>query len=204
MLDQNCALIVLAGGNGQRLGGIDKAEISIGRVTLLEHALAAGAGAGRAIVVGPPRQLPAGVLSSCEDPPGGGPVAALAAGLALVVEPVVVVLACDMPLLSAATIDNLVVALDAPGPLARLDRHEVVDAVLLVDANRRRQPLAAAYRTAALRAALAALPTVCNASMRALVSLLTVSELSTHPEQTLDCDTWADVERTRHLLEEES
>ncbi|MGI8578622.1 MAG: molybdenum cofactor guanylyltransferase [Nocardioidaceae bacterium] len=202
------AMVVLAGGDARRLDGVDKASVTVGRTTLLERVLSAGAGAKRTIVVGPPRALPAGVWATREDPPGGGPVAALEAGLALVDEPVVVVLACDMPLVSASTVKHLVNALDQSltppevSPWSAPDGAKPIDAVALIDDGRRRQPLAASYRTAPLRAALTALPTTRDASMRALTHLLTVGELAIDPEQTLDCDTWADVQRTRKILEE--
>ncbi|MGI8623834.1 MAG: NTP transferase domain-containing protein, partial [Solirubrobacteraceae bacterium] len=73
--------IVLAGGRGRRLGGVDKAALRVGDKTLLTRALDAVAGASRQIVVGPPRSLPDGVVGVSEEPLGGGPVAGLAAGL---------------------------------------------------------------------------------------------------------------------------
>jgi len=52
---------------------------------VLDRVLDAVADAVPRVVVGPPRLvLPAGVLRVSEDPPGGGPVAALAAGLAAI------------------------------------------------------------------------------------------------------------------------
>jgi molybdopterin-guanine dinucleotide biosynthesis protein A len=73
--------IVLAGGRGARLGGVDKADLVVGGQTLLERALAATAGANRTVVVGPRRPTSRPVTWAREHPPGGGPVAALAAGL---------------------------------------------------------------------------------------------------------------------------
>ncbi|MBA2559128.1 MAG: NTP transferase domain-containing protein, partial [Propionibacteriales bacterium] len=58
------AAIVLAGGSGRRLGGVDKGSLVVGGKTLLERALAAVAEASCRIAVGPPRtrQLPPDVV----------------------------------------------------------------------------------------------------------------------------------------------
>jgi molybdopterin-guanine dinucleotide biosynthesis protein A len=188
--------IVLAGGPARRLGGADKAAVVLGDESLLSRALHAVAAAERVIVVGPGRDRSAvagddgRTLTTYEDPPGGGPVAAVAAGLPLVGHELVVVLACDMPFVGPATIAQLAAGIG------------VEDAAMLVDGSGRRQFLAAAYRKPALEAAMATLPAVHGASMWALTKSLTVAEVPTDPETTLDCDTWDDIERSRQLLEE--
>jgi molybdopterin-guanine dinucleotide biosynthesis protein A len=191
------AAIVLAGGVGERLGGVDKAALDVGGATLLDRAVEASRGAAVIVVVGPQRALPAGVLAVQEDPPGGGPVAAVAAGLraqaSSVAAGTAVVLACDMPLVDRPAVERLV------GELA--DRPDL-DAVLYVDSDGHRQFLAAAYRTARLTEAIAAAGAADGASMRSVVAGLTVAGIAAHSDLTLDCDTWDDVERTRQLLEE--
>lgn len=182
--------IVLAGGGGRRLGGVDKAVIRVAEKTLLERALDAVAGASRCVVVGPPRPLPPDVVGVLEEPPGGGPVAAIAAGLAEVVEPLVVVLACDMPLLSRGDVERLASCTGRS------------DGVLLIDERGHRQPLAAVYRTDSLRAAITSLDTTRDTAMRSLIADLMLVELSADPDVTLDCDTWEGVALSRHLLEE--
>ena len=185
--------IVLAGGQGRRLGGVDKADLRVGDTTLLTWALDAAAAASRRIVVGPPRALPVGVVGVSEEPPGGGPVAGLAAGLTEVGQPLVAVMACDMPFLDRDVVAELVaVAAEA----------EHVDGVLLVDGEGHRQPLAAAYRTDSLRRAIARLGTPRDAAMRSLIAHLLLVELPAGPDATLDCDTWEAVARSRDLLEE--
>jgi len=189
--------LILSGGQGRRLGGVDKASLVVGGDTLLGRALSAVAGAERIVVVGRPfSPLPPGVRVVSEDPAGGGPVAAIAAGMVYVESRVVVILACDMPLLTASAVDNLV------APLAETsdEADEPTDGVNLVDDGGHRQPLAAAYRSSALRLALRELRTPANASMRQLVSHLTIAELKADPSTTLDCDTWSDVERCGELL----
>jgi molybdopterin-guanine dinucleotide biosynthesis protein A len=176
---------------------------------LLSRALDATGSATATVVVGPSRDLLAGVSTAQEQPPGGGPVAAVAAGLSKLavndtvdtVDTVdmadavdmVVVLACDMPLVDEAAVHRLVFELAA---------HADADAVLYVDDDARRQYLAAAYRRAPLTAAIAAEGEPSGASMRAVVARLTVTEIAAHPDLTLDCDTWPDVERTRQIMED--
>jgi molybdopterin-guanine dinucleotide biosynthesis protein A len=191
--------VVLAGGSGRRLGGLDKAALRIGRLPLLDRALDAVQGASRIVVVGPPRAVPSGVLVVSDRPPGGGPVAALAAAAPALRSALVVVLACDMPFVTAAAVERLLAACDptdagpdAPG----------VDAALLVDGVGRRQYLAAAYRVPALTRVLAEAGSPYGRSMRNLVGRLTVAEVAANPEETLDIDTWDDVERSGALLED--
>ena len=85
--------IILAGGRASRLGGVQKAAIEIGGRALLDIALEAAASAGRVVVVGPDelrRDARGGDAASVrfvrEEPPFGGPVAGIAAGLATLEE----------------------------------------------------------------------------------------------------------------------
>jgi hypothetical protein len=90
--------VVLAGGASRRMGQ-DKTTLYVGGLTLLDRVLASVAGAGRVVVVGPQRpvarevvvgpQRPVAreVVWALEEPPGAGPVAALAAGLPHVTAP---------------------------------------------------------------------------------------------------------------------
>jgi molybdopterin-guanine dinucleotide biosynthesis protein A len=135
--------IVLAGGASRRLGA-DKPEQRIGGRRLLDIALAAVAGADAVVVVGPPRDVPTGVTVVRENPPGAGPVAALAAGLAALPgdRADVVVLPADLPDITAHTVAVLAQARgDAPVALA-------------VDDNGRPQYLTAVWDSVALAAAL--------------------------------------------------
>jgi molybdopterin-guanine dinucleotide biosynthesis protein A len=187
--------IVLAGGTGRRLGGVDKAEVEVGGSTLLTRALDATRTAAQTVVVGPAREVPSGVLRVQESPPGGGPVAAVIAGLRALpsLDPdVVVVLACDMPFVDAGAVERLVNELaDRP----------FVDAVLYADPDGKQQSLAAAYRRTRLAGAIAAAGDPHGAPMRSVLARLTIEEIAAHPDLTLDCDTWRDVERTRQIME---
>ena len=179
--------IVLAGGAGRRLASVDKAMLDVGGRRLLDRALSAVAGAGRVVVAGPHRPLPgaprADVEWLVEEPPGGGPAAAIVQALPLIAAPAVVVLAVDVPF-AAPAIGRLLAAL--PGH----------DAALLVDAGRRRQLLVAAYATAALRAA-AGGSTWTGRAVRDLVAGLAVAEVAAEGLEALDCDTADDLVRAR-------
>ena len=122
------------------MGGVDKPALEVGSSTLLDRVIAAVPGAARVVVVGPERATERPVTWTREDPPGGGPVAALAAGLPHVTAPRVVLLAADLPLLDAATVDHL---------LSRTG-----DGVLLVDETGHDQLLLGVWRTERLRDAL--------------------------------------------------
>ena len=179
--------VVLAGGKAARLGGQSKPQLRVGGRTMLATVLAAVADAEQRIVVGPPQPVPADVRLVREQPPGGGPVTALRAGLAEVSTDVVALLACDLPFLTGAVVAEL---------RARLTD----DGVIVVDEGKRDQYLLGVWRTAPLRAAVAAsgAPT----SLRRVMAPLTVgrhrpvAEPGTPPPWT-DCDTPADLTRAR-------
>src|SRR5918999_830715 len=89
--------IVLAGGSGSRLGGIDKAAVVIDGSTMLDRVLDATREASTTVVVGPHHPTQRVVSWTRESPAGGGPVAGLAAGLALTSAEFVAVVAVDLP-----------------------------------------------------------------------------------------------------------
>ena len=110
--------VVLAGGGGTRLGGIDKPGVKVGGRTLLATVISAcqEAEAAQIIVVGPEHSgLPVRFVR--EDPPGAGPFAALRRGLAELAGPgkwpgQVAVLAADLPFLRAAHLRKLLTTAD--------------------------------------------------------------------------------------------
>jgi molybdopterin-guanine dinucleotide biosynthesis protein A len=191
--------IVLAGGDARRMHGADKALLSVGGARLLERVLAAVSGAGRSIVVGPHRDIrapadPCRLMWRREQPAGGGPVAAVAAGLEAVTAARVVVLAADLPWIAPAV----------PVLLAALDGDAGADAACLADADGRINYLAAAWRTTALRRALDVIDNPAGASMRALSSVAALRTVPDPDSWSRDCDTWDDLAqaRTRYAKEE--
>jgi molybdopterin-guanine dinucleotide biosynthesis protein A len=180
--------IVLAGGTSRRMAPVsgDKVGLDVGGASLLDRAIAAVAAARQVMVIGPPRPVVRQVVWAMEEPAGGGPAAALMAGLAHVGGDVVVVLAADLPF-AAAVVPRLVAAL--------LDSADA-DAAMAVDESGRRQPLLAAYTATALRAREGPWA---NRSIRELVKPLTVVEVPVVADEALDCDTPADLTRARSL-----
>ncbi|WP_422772554.1 NTP transferase domain-containing protein [Plantactinospora sp. WMMC1484] len=199
------AAVVLAGGAARRMGGTDKPALPVAGRSMLERVLAAVADADPRIVVGAAAGLPAGVRATREQPPGGGPVAALAAGLAQLPavgtgSPLAVaLLAADLPLLTSDAVRQLRTA---------LSRASRADGVVFVDESGRAQFLCGVWRPPPLRAALARLAAGRNGvltgtSMRALVAELAVTEVSwrgTGPPPWFDCDTEDDVRRAEEWI----
>jgi molybdopterin-guanine dinucleotide biosynthesis protein A len=181
--------IVLCGGAGRRFGG-DKTQALVAGVPLLDHVLVALPAEWPIVCVGPPRPTAREVSWCREEPPGGGPVAALAAGLADASTGFVVVLGGDMPQAGSA----------ATAIAAALDAQPEVDAVVGTDGEGRRQPLLAAYRTASLRRALPDPPA--GTSMMRLLDQLVVAPLQLETSASLDVDTAEDLRLARHRLEE--
>ncbi|HVU73597.1 MAG TPA: NTP transferase domain-containing protein [Mycobacteriales bacterium] len=107
--------VVLAGGEGRRLGGRSKAELVVAQRRLIDVVLDACAAAASTIVVGPEVATVRDVIWTREQPPGGGPCAAVAAGVAHVTSPVTVLLAVDLPHLTAELVGRLAAAAPVVG-----------------------------------------------------------------------------------------
>lgn len=176
--------IVLAGGTARRFGS-DKLAAPLGDSTVLDRLLDGlpGPAEWAVVCVGPDRATRRSVHWVREDPPLGGPVAAIAAGLATgwVPEGIVVVLAGDQPYAAAASLRLS----------ALLDQSPDVDAVVAVDGRGRTNPLLAAYRTDALRGALPADPA--GAAARSLLDRLSVLPVRVAEEESRDVDTPEDL-----------
>lgn len=195
--------LILAGGKGERLGGVDKATLVVGGRQLIDHVLSAVAGARAAVQVGGPRTD--GVRWTVEEPAGGGPAAAVIAGLDELRRdadhaPWTVVLAVDTPGAASAV----------PGLLTARDDVQAgrADGAHLVDEHGHAQHLIAVYRTESLQAAaLQARPSRAGArasagapptsasgvSMRTLVGGLTLVPVADRDDAAHDLDTWEDV-----------
>ncbi|MEV4621771.1 NTP transferase domain-containing protein [Asanoa sp. NPDC049573] len=192
------AAVVLAGGAGRRMGGPDKPSVMVAGRSMRDRVLDALAGADSRVVVGGSCDVPEGVGYTREEPPGGGPVAAVAAGLAQIDRDSreVVVVAGDLPLLTA------------PAVAALREPLSTADGALFVDQDGRRQLLCGAWRADALRQSVAGLSAgracgLSGASMRALVQSLDVVEVSwdrAGPPPWFDCDTEDDLRKVREWL----
>jgi molybdenum cofactor guanylyltransferase len=218
-------VVVLAGGDSRRLGR-DKLAADLGGRTVLA-ALLDGLGSFvpgvDVVLVGPPERSTTGARVVQEDPPGGGPVAGLAAGLAadlvgpsaadpaakLQDDDLVAVLAGDQPFAAAAL--PLLAAATAPGGAlggalgGAVDGAlgGAVDGALGVDADGRDQPLLAVYRTGPLRRALAELADesgLVGARVRDVVTRLRLARVVLPETAALDVDTAQDLERARAVV----
>jgi molybdenum cofactor guanylyltransferase len=198
------AAVILAGGAARRLDGAAKPLLPVGGRPMLDRVLAAVADAAVTVVVGPAElAVPPGVSRTSEEPPGGGPVAALAAGLraaapsAPSAPPTTAVLAADLPFLTSTAIAHLRAALN----------QSTVDGAVFVDGTGRRQTLCGVWRTAALRRRLDETRTETGnittahhgAALKHLLAGLTIRELTSaeQPPPWYDCDSPDDLDRAR-------
>lgn len=178
------AAIVLAGGRASRLDGADKARLSVAGRPMVEAVVGAAAQiADTVVVVGPGGD-------TREDPPFSGPVAGIAAGMAGLPGEVdvVVVVACDLPDLDAATLTSLVDAVRAAPPST--------SAALGVDTAGRDQFLLAAWDRRALAARLAVLERSGGVGGRAVRALYDDDNAAIRVPvgaAASDVDTWADL-----------
>ncbi len=179
--------VVLSGGRGSRLGGRDKARVVIDGHTLLDRVLASLPPLASVIVAGDVvdgagpthRGLIAFVR---EQPPHGGPVAGLYAGLdALPASPddaLVAVVAVDMPWLSSDTFVRLAAA--AAGH----------DGAVLVDADGRRQLCALVRRGVLVRLRPERTD---GAAVHRIWKQADLAEVATDGREATDIDTPADL-----------
>ncbi len=173
-------VLVVAGGRASRFGS-DKLAAPLRGTPLLEHLLGTLPDDWPIVVVGARRPVPREVSWTREQPPGGGPLAGIAAGLTTVSTPLVAVVAGDMPHAAPALVELVHLLRTAPADVAgavATDREDVPN------------PLLAAYRVAAVRAALPDDPR--GVPARSLLGL-PHSTLSVPGVAALDVDTRADL-----------
>ncbi|OKJ74029.1 NTP transferase domain-containing protein [Streptomyces sp. CB02460] len=188
--------IVLAGGAAKRLGGADKPAVRVGGRPLLDRVLAACPDAGTTVVVGDRRPTARAVTWAREVPPGGGPLAALGAGVRHTSAERVLVLSADLPFLGADTVAALLAA----------SAREGVEGALCSDEDGRDQPLVAVYRGEPLRRELACLAAehggLAGLPLRLLTQELTLCRVAAGPLASFDCDTWEDIASARARIRE--
>ena len=187
-------VVIPAGGTARRLGGVSKPALQVGDRSIVAR-LVGDLRAFPLVVVGPRLDdvaaTGADVTWCREDPPGGGPAAALATGLRhLAGVDVVVVIAGDQPF-AAGAVPRLVAAL-AADPSA--------DVAWGVDAEDRDQPLLAAYRAAVLRARLA--EPADGLSMRTVTAGLRAARVRLSLTEATDVDEPGDLADARDRVRE--
>jgi molybdenum cofactor guanylyltransferase len=140
--------VVLAGGASQRFAPDKLAELLDGE-PLLDRTLASLPEQVTVVVVGAARTVGRPVIFTSEDPPGGGPAAALVAGVRRALaesSDAIVTLPADAPLGGKA----------ASTLLSRLEDDPNIEAVVGIDSSGREQPLQLALQPAAAGALVAA------------------------------------------------
>jgi molybdopterin-guanine dinucleotide biosynthesis protein A len=194
MANQQPVVVVLCGGTSRRLAGRDKTREHLAGTTVMDHLLDAIPQAWSVVCVGQERATTRSVAWCRESPVGGGPVAGIAAGLEHLqplgteIRGICVVVGGDMPFAAAAL----------PSLVERLSAQPGLDAVLAVDSGGRAQPLLAAYRCLALRAALPGEPG--GARLMSVLDSLVTGTVACDSPITLDVDTPEALEEARHIV----
>lgn len=182
------SVIVLCGGASRRMGGVDKTRAPLGATTVLDRLLGTLPSCWDVVCVGEERPTTRAVTWRRESPPGGGPVAGIAAGLQAVDSSVCVVVGGDMPF-AAPTLTLCYLTLQAS---------PADDGVLGVSPDGRTQPLLAAYRSAALRRAMPAVSR--GARLMSLLDSMEIGRVPCEPASALDVDTPEALEQARHIV----
>src|SRR3954469_3876257 len=128
MVEHDLTIAILAGGRGSRLGGVDKASVVVGGLTLLERQLrAAGSLAREVIVVANDDRLTGDQrFRVIRDPdPHAGVLPAMLAALEAASSELMMLVACDMPFVSRPLIEHLVaLAADYDAVVPKVDGYE--------------------------------------------------------------------------------
>lgn len=156
--------VVLAGGRAARMAGRDKPQLQIDGRSLIAWVVDDLPAHVPVVVVGPVQPVPREVEFRREDPPFGGPVAALAAALPAVRTPLVGLVASDMPR-AGALLSRLAAGWRGPS------------ALVPVDEDGHRQPLCSILPSDAITLALNGIGDPAGFSMRSFLSRLDVTEL---------------------------
>lgn len=188
------AVVILAGGTAKRLGGVSKPDYRVGGTRLIDWVFAEierTRCSGRVVVVAPEHlSVPPGVVLTLEDPPLGGPLAGLNAGIAQLEDlpdsAVVAVMPCDAPLTPRLW-----------GNLCAQFEDCVGAAPMADDGESRLQYLHGCYRLGVLRG----LDQVRNRSIRSGFSRLEVAAVADPQHYCADVDTPQDARKLAARLE---
>ncbi len=103
----DCTAVILTGGDSRRMGQ-DKASLMLGEHSLLQHVISLVQPLFSEVIIGV-RQPRADITlpQVCDDPKHRGPLAGLAAGLQSAKTTWVFAVACDMPFIERAVIEQL-------------------------------------------------------------------------------------------------
>lgn len=185
-MDKTWSAIILTGGSSTRFGS-DKSLAILGGHTLLSQVLTHLDRNVEVIIVGPKFEIATRKIEFVqEDPIGGGPVAAVNAGIKAVGTEFVALIATDMPF-AAEVIHELTHFLEPS-----------LDGVVPIDAEGVPQTLCAIYRTKALEEATMKLGDPRGRSMRSLTALLRLKYIDLSADlksRLLDIDTPEDLQR---------
>lgn len=178
------AAIIVVGGAARRLNGVAKPWVSVGGKPMIDWVIDAAAHhVDEIVLVGtkPTFWSRADVRWTVEQPPGGGPVVAVTAGLAV---------------LDAAVEEVLLLAGDAPfvaEPLDLLYAGPIAQDGIAVETDGQLQFLCARIKRSALQRAVGSART----SMRSVFEGLDVAAV---PAVLADADTWEDIAKLRQEL----
>jgi molybdopterin-guanine dinucleotide biosynthesis protein A len=137
-VEMGVSAAILAGGRARRLGGADKASLAVGGARIIDRQLAALAEVSddiRIIANDPDRYAGLGIRVIADAVPGAGPLGGVYTALLDACHDRVLILACDLPFVTAALLQRLA----AEGTAA-----EEIDAVVPRSA-RGLEPLCALY-----------------------------------------------------------
>lgn len=186
--------------------GAHKPALHVGGRPIVERVLSAARGL-PTVVVGLGEGVPAGVPVVREEPPGSGPVAGIAAGLAaldalaeagtLEAPLVVLVLAGDLPFVTAAALAHLVAAL---GHLPAESAGPAAEVAVAVGPGGSPNWLCAAWRVPALRRCLTAMGDPSGRSVRRLTSGARTVLVADDHGWSGDVDDPADLEAARRRV----
>lgn len=185
------AAIILTGGRSSRFSGRHTPGIEIAGTPVIASLLATveAAGVGEIIVCGSAAGIDASALPRvqvvAEEPAFGGPLHGISCALAALPagERVILVLAGDMPAITASLLDRLRESAAAASPAAA------------VDPSGRVQFLCAAWPEAVLRDAVAGLGSAVGLPVKALYRDREITLIPATESELIDIDTPADLDR---------
>lgn len=199
--------LIIAGGKGKRLGGASKSDLELGGRLLdrVLDSLSPLTSWGRVVIAPDSVAVPAGTLRTMEDPPGGGPLAGLEAGLhaLLAAEKIE---RDSKGVLLVFSVDSPGVASLAPRLLRALDSDPEAEGAVILGGQPRvfRQYLQGAYRVGPLLRALdkgrGSSSSLHDRSVRSVLSRMKLVEVEAGPE-CRDLDTPEDLAWWRERLD---